>query len=351
MWLLVLALAASAWGGWISASVPGEAVNICSTDTHLYVVGYAYDVQTWRLVIRIEVRDKASGQLVKTYTEPGDLINSCVAIGGRLYLGRWFRISVYDPEPRRVDEIEPSEGANPPRGPGHPLLQITRLATDGSHLYVGGVVVGHGRGPLQSFIHKRSLNLTLLGERYFNLTLSGVGVNPATGHVWAVGGAAEGNRSVWIVLILDQNLNTVREARPGEEGWPYGVVFDDEGSAYVYGPGGVVKMSKDGDVVSRAEGHYQRVLYSGGRLYLTRCNQLAVYDKNLKPLYTLETPLDTVNGIAVEGGRIYLAGQKAGKYATAALESGGAPEPALLLTALAAASIATALILKRLRKH
>ncbi|MGC9119814.1 MAG: hypothetical protein ACP5I3_12655, partial [Thermoproteus sp.] len=88
-------------------------------------------------------------------------------------------------------------------GPGHPLLQITRHATDGSHLYVGGVVVEHGQGPLQSFIHKRSLNLTLLGERYFNLTLSGVGVNPATGHVWAVGGAAEGNRSVWIVLILD----------------------------------------------------------------------------------------------------------------------------------------------------
>jgi hypothetical protein len=95
----------------------------------------------------------------------------------------------------------------------------------------------------------------------------------------------------------------------------------------------------------------QRVMYSGGRLYLARCNQLAVYDKNLKPLYTLETPLDAVNGIAVEGGRIYVAGQKAGKYATAALESGGAPEPVPLLTALAAASIATALILKRLRKH
>lgn len=93
--------------------------------------------------------------------------------------------------------------------------------------------------------------------------------------------------------------------RPGAEGWAYGVVFDDKGSAYVHGVGGVVKMSKDGDVVSRAEGHYQRVLHSGGRPYLARCNQALVYNKNLKPLYTL----DAVYSLAVEEGRIYVAGQ------------------------------------------
>lgn len=72
--ILVLAPAALAWGGWIAASVPGQAVSICTANGYLYVVGYAYDAQTWHHLLRIKTRDKASGQLVKDHAEPGDQV-------------------------------------------------------------------------------------------------------------------------------------------------------------------------------------------------------------------------------------------------------------------------------------
>ncbi|MGC9051740.1 hypothetical protein [Pyrobaculum sp.] len=248
----------------------GSSLALCEAGQHIYVVGYAAVGQRpngstpmWH----VEMLRKADGALVKTWSWPGGSgeLWACAAAGGKLVAvgdghGRWS-ILLFGPN-LTLMKLEVEDVAGIPYA----------VAVGGRYIYVAGAEY-LGRYSRWR-VEKRSLDdLTLLAV-YTASSLGevdravGIGVNPATGEIWVVG-ARSG--APWTVEILDGELRRVEALGANLSTSPTGVVFDDEGNAYVYGTGYVVKYSKEGRELARTwigADTARGAAYLGGVLYL-----------------------------------------------------------------------------------
>ncbi|MGB9705567.1 MAG: hypothetical protein ACPL3C_08965 [Pyrobaculum sp.] len=159
----------------------------------------------------------------------------------------------------------------------------------------------------------------------------GIGINPATGHLWVVGSeVADGLK--WRIEVLDRDLNRISVLKPDVGGDAEGVVFDENGNAYVYGIFyDIIKYSKDGRELARANigVEAEGVVYVNSRLYVvTGDDRLIVFDADLRKLDEVDlrqeitkrvevggfsvtvgsATLRSIRRAAFDGGTIYVAG-------------------------------------------
>jgi len=215
--------------------------------------------------------DRESGEVVNaTWIKEFGWFFNCVAVGERLYVAGYYHVYVFDRGLNLLHRFQTRNTA--PRD----------VVYQGGYFYIGGYgwrdFGGYYRGLW--YIEKRASDLGLVASReifeeyWVYSVVFNIGVNPATGDVWAVGYHTLGGLSRPLVAILDQDLNVKRLVRfPGQVGYFGSMCFDGGGNAYVSGivegEEVTVKFDKDGDEVKR---------YNGGgvvacvkdRLYLFR---------------------------------------------------------------------------------
>ena len=272
---------------WVVESNPSGkddwANGICYSDKYIYVVGY--DKSLGDAQWRIEMREKDTGKLVKIWTNnPSrgyDVLRDCVVVGDKLYVVgtdelpgsvtidiEWV-ILMFDINLTLI-KIERS---NPSIGGGDYVYSI---ATDGEFLYLAGNEV---RGDeFFGRVEKRRLDLSLekvYTQRKFGW-LNGIGVNPATRQIWAVGYLVYLGG---VIEILDKNLNQIKNYT--NEFYPIGVTFDQEGNGYVYGLG-VLKFDKRGEELAGRSVASAAGVYINKRLYLLEYSFVREYTANLE---------------------------------------------------------------------
>jgi hypothetical protein len=117
---------------------------------------------------------------------------------------------------------------------------------------------------------------------------------------------------------------------PGIKGWASGVVFDENGNAYVYGTRYVIKYSKDGKELARANTGVEAegAAYVNSRLYVvTTDDRLIVFDADLRKLDEVDLRQEitirvevgefgAIDRVAFDGGTIYVAGYAVPKGAS-----------------------------------
>lgn len=332
---------------WVAFSNPSREDeypwSVCVGGEHVYVVGYeeSSGTQQWH----IEKRDKDDGRLVKTWTRMtgsiGGTLMDCVVVGDSLYTvgdtnevyEKWKRVSLdaaLSLSPFGVNWAILSldldlnfikvkmEGVS-----GHAHC----MTSDGQYLYIAGTEERSGRSSgWRGRVEKRRLdNLSLVTEyasRGFILT-GGIGINPATGHLWVMGMGWKKiyyKKYYWRVEVLDRDLNRLMVMRPGVWGVARGVVFDDIGNAYIYG-NGVVKISANGKELSRSTDiNVAGAAYVDGRLYVVTSDyRLLVLDPDLEKVDEVDLrpeifkhvdvgEFDYVYKAVFDGGTIYAAG-------------------------------------------
>jgi hypothetical protein len=295
----VAGAAAVKWAHFTNPSIGTEyPMGVCSGGQYIYVVGHDYQpgYSQWR----IEMYSKDDGKVVKVWPKPTEGgLTDCIVVGNRLYvvgydwgwvvrqgqvvyqiLGKRWAVLSLDLNLNLVKEVVEMEV----RGVAE------SVASDGEYLYIAGWEEVE-YGDWQWRVEKRRLgDLSLVAVYTSNPTarfdwVKGVGINPATGHLWVVGDQG-GVNATWRIEILDRDLNRLMVLEPGIEGWAWGVVFDGEGNAYVYGNDGVVKYNKDGKELARATGFYAvGAAYVGERLYVVTSDyRLFVLDANLNKI-------------------------------------------------------------------
>ena len=94
-----------------------------------------------------------------------------------------------------------------------------------------------------------------------------IAVNPVTGHTWLPGCVDCGNYPEWRIVVVGKRTHRRKWARrrilkPQIRGDAKGVVFDEDGNAYVYGYEGVVKYSKYGKLLAKTELKYEEFTLS-----------------------------------------------------------------------------------------
>ncbi|RFA94280.1 hypothetical protein [Pyrobaculum aerophilum] len=187
-------------------------------------------------------------------------------------------------------------------------------SSGGEYLYVAGLEM-LSDDEWQWRVEKRGPDLTLHGVYTSNPSPSwnsalGLGVNPATGHLWVVGYSENGGVFKWRIEILDRELNRIEVLTPDIEGWANGVVFDHEGNAYVYGSA-IAKFDEKGRRVAKAKYAGAKAVYAKEKLYLFGDNALYKLDDRLRLIEAVK--LETAFGdgkAAFDGENIYAAGHK-----------------------------------------
>jgi hypothetical protein len=321
--ILLAAAAGAVTIKWASLTNPSNKhdspLGICVGSDYVYVVGYDFSPgdSQWR----IEKRSKADGRLLKTwtknpttYTTYNDLLSHCVVVGDKLYvLGDWALLS-FDLDLNLLKQVSNWYG------------WPSSVFSDGKYLYIASWEY-ISKDDTRWRVEKRRLDdLSLVASYTSNPSdklddAEGIGINPATGHLWVVGlDGVEGQW--WRIEVLDRDLNRLLVLRPGVWGWAWGVVFDENGNAYVYGTDYVIKYSKDGKELARAaiSSAAEGAVYMDGKLYVVTLNyRLIVFDADLRKLDEVDlTPEITkrvevgefgvIDRVAFDGGTIYVAG-------------------------------------------
>ena len=304
---------------WVVESNPSNkedrALGICHGDEYLYIVGY--DEAPGDAEWRIEMRDKKSGRLVKVWTynpsKGEDRLSDCVVIGDRLYVvgsdvtpgnAEWA-ILIFDLNLTllRLERSNPSRGWD----------WAGWVTTDGKYLYIAGKEDG-----VWWRVEKRTLNLSLVKtytSRRAEGSMTGIGINPVTGRIWAVGFVITDKGLVGRIEILTSDLNL--------SNWfgvleyiPEGVVFDSEGNSYVYGAFAILKFSSKSELLAyRPNVPAVASVVVGKRLYSLDFAVLNMRELNyLLPLGKNVTIFANVSNIGpiwkavFDGYSIYLAG-------------------------------------------
>jgi hypothetical protein len=124
-----------------------------------------------------------------------------------------------------------------------------------------------------------------------------IAVNPVTGHIWLPGCVDCGRYPEWRIVVVGKRTHRRKWARtrilkPQISGDANGVVFDEDGNAYVYGYEGVVKYSKYGKLLAKTELKYEEFaggVYRGGLLYLISWGSaLYVFDSDLRKVEEID---------------------------------------------------------------
>jgi len=306
----------------------------CLIGDYIYVVGY--DKSMFNAMFRIEKRSKFDGSLAKVWTyNPStaldDLLLDCVVVEEKLYvvgtksmfttysgfeLGKLV-VAVLD---RDLNLLKIVEGPDYTYG--------SSITSDGKYIYVGGIqrVGAYSKW----YIEKRDLDLNLVisktyGFKYDDVSdqLYSLRYNPVTGTIWAVGSGD----AWWSIVILDTNLDIVKQVQVTLGGSATSITFDEAGYAYVAGVGvtsdknvvGIVKYGPNGDTLYSVYGYYgSKIAYVNGDIYLIYANPgkhiVYVFNKFLKQQKTLFlnnntgcSSADSMGKISSDGTAIYFA--------------------------------------------
>jgi len=334
---------------WVSVSNPSSgidtAISICLGDGYLYVVGSENSDKDSRF--RIEVRSRDSGGIVKVWvdnpTPQPDYLNDCVVVGGKLYVVGVENVNgidteeillVFDKDLNLLKKIS--------WNPSQYLDEAKSIVSDGEYIYVlsSSILYDESVG----VIRVRKFNVKNLGiAKVFEKRSSKgsayipiyIALNPSTEHLWVVGSIATftivGEHTyifynASFLMILDKDLNIVREYIDRYIAAYHSVSFDEEGNAYAVGWNGIAKYDKYGNLVAYAGCNAcYKSLYLNTFLYITRMDMhqenrtvyqvLSVYTKNLTLVYELilnknytQSIFDYLGKIATDGENIYIAG-------------------------------------------
>jgi len=243
-----LTLSIDAEGVSISVAWVGSSKRIMHSDVkglgvrvfgdYVAVTGYVRDYSKNKSSTYLMLFRKSDGLKVRELAIGDGYLYNCISIGDRLYVAG-SPLYVLDADLRVLRKIDG---------------EYTSLAYDGKALYL----VGSGWR-----IEKRDpVNLSLIAANKLRLNSSSgalydVGVDPATGRIWAVGYYV-GNSSKYhsLIVIFDKDLNIVKtiDYPKGTEdylGVLYGVAFDGS-NVYVVGEYGTAKFDPDGELVGVA---------------------------------------------------------------------------------------------------
>jgi len=145
------------------------------------------------------------------------------------------------------------------------------LAHDGDYLYAAGFAVEDvdGDGD-EEWIWRIERTADLTAFKFANIYAEGwdtgvvldLAINPATGHLWAVGGYTDAAGVVHSLLVLlDRELREVRRVGHGL-GLLHGICFDEEGNGYAAGRKGWQNSTEPAGRRPRAEAQRQPRSYA-----------------------------------------------------------------------------------------
>jgi hypothetical protein len=257
--------------------------NLCATYNYLYLVGFKHvsGGKKWYLELRL----KKNGNLIKTLVMDSlkgyGLLSSCIALYDKVYAvgdnnENWAFV-LFDLDLNALRMLT----AQDVRGTARVVI------SDGNSLYVGGK---EKIGDVYRWrIEKREFSDLFLQSIYTSDEVSelddvfNLGVNPSTGHIWAVGSDGGRGYTEWKIEILDCSLNLRSILKPGIYGRALGIVFDYGGNAYVYGEGGIVKYDKEGRELARTKSSVESGMFVGEKLFFVdSLHQLRIFDTSLR---------------------------------------------------------------------
>jgi len=298
-----------------------NAYGVCLFGNNVAVVGEIFGSPG------VGLFNRSSGSLIGLWRGMvGSVFVDCVSVGGKLYAvgydsssGNGY-IYVFDDKLNVVKSIEIS---------GVSLYSI--VYSDG-YIYAGGSKGFFG------YIEKRSLDLDLVKsieiktDVWSSGEINAIGINPATGDVWAVGFYSDSkNIGHSLIAILNKDLEIVKQIDYSalDKNYmftPYSITFDENGYAYI-SCFGIAKFDPSGNLdkyisypISMAG---SKIVYVNGYLYVFEQRFLGnsnkhvvnVLDKdlNMLSLYVLSNNIeaDSLFGrgkAVVNGSNIYVAG-------------------------------------------
>jgi len=249
--------------------VRGAATGACLFGGRLAVVGEAGGAPAVALL------DRESGEVLALWRGEGaGFFGNCLSHGGALYAAGWVEaggrqlgaVYIFDKDLNPVEKVQM-------RGGG-----IHTLLHDGDHLYVAGFAAEDvdGDGD-EEWIWRIERTADLRAYNFANIYAEGwdtgvildMAINPATGHLWAVGGYTDAAGKVHSLLaLLDRELREVKKVEHSL-GWLHGICFDEEGNGYAAGREGVAKFDKSGKPTATRRGpETAKILCTEDHIYL-----------------------------------------------------------------------------------
>jgi len=226
--------------------VRGAATGACLFGGRLAVVGEAGGAPAVALL------DRESGEVLAMWRGEGaGFFGNCLSHGGALYAAGWVEaggrqlgtVYIFDKDLNPVEKVEAGGGG------------LHALAHDGDYLYAAGFAVEDVDGDRdEEWIWRIERMADLSAFKFVNIYADGwdtgvvldMAINPATGHLWAVGGYRDAAGVVHSLLVLiDRELREVRRVEHSL-GWLHGICFDEEDNGYAAGREGVAKFDKAG---------------------------------------------------------------------------------------------------------
>ncbi|NPB00069.1 MAG: hypothetical protein GXO10_01720 [Crenarchaeota archaeon] len=193
----------------------------------------------------IELRSRSSGNLVREWTDPRESIfMNCISVNGRIYVVgaekesdntvHWV-IYVFDSKLHVLKKIVGEKGT------------ATAIVTDYyRYIYVGGWIYVNNHFVLR--IEKRNINnLTLVKSvniygsdwscvNLYDDAIYDMAINPVTHQIWAVGHYKDVSDNYHgLIIILDKNLDILKEIETPYEAFFKGICFNNVGDAFVDG--------------------------------------------------------------------------------------------------------------------
>jgi len=278
--------------------------SICEKDAYIYVAGFGYSIDTGIFQPRIEKRLKNNGSLIKDWTckpsDYGGLLYDCVIVEEKLYaVGMSYSLTdsnwiflVLDLDLNLLNYFNFTEISG----------AATSIISDQDFLYVAGLTANEtGQGTCVekiritdlSIIKKYVSNLSEFQEAY------NIEINPVSDQIWIVGTT---NSKRWRIEILDKELNHIKTIEKEMGVSAISVSFDDEGSSYVVGEGGIIKLDKSGEEIKKyeQEGLFTKTLFSSNRLYVAGMESVENYIR--QTLYVFDKELNLLNKTVVSRG-------------------------------------------------
>lgn len=140
-----------------------------------------------------------------------------------------------------------------------------------------------------------------------------IGINSISGEIFVVGINAD--RRTWRIEVYDENLMLLKSKNLNIPNYPYSIVFDSTGNAYISGTSTVAKVNKNLDIVAKADigGVIAKmVLYNNSHLVLVtqHSDKLGIQRHYV---YILDDDLDIVDVLCTTCSKDYPAYVDRGK--------------------------------------
>ncbi|GEM_PF-4158951 len=237
------------------------ALALCIYSYKLYVFGF--DEIDGVSSMRAEIRDAASGSLLRVWRGSMGTLYDCFVVDNNIYAVGTLNVSgndfgwiiiAFDEELNIVSMVL----SNPFNG----MDIATSIYSDGEYIYVSGIVNGSNFNGYR--VEKRSKDLYSLEAVYMvNTTLSWRWsyalpkiAEDLDGFLWLLYLYVDESTDIEItkIDILDKNLVAVKTINiDNVKGYPYSLTFDLDRHAYVGGSMGILKIDYNGNVLKLQE--------------------------------------------------------------------------------------------------